>query len=402
MTNSIKKIIFLVGICIFTTSIVLGSSYIYSLDLKTNVSSMQTVAPPTFAFKSAAQILVEPTTGKVIYENNADEKLLPASVTKIMTLLLTMEAIDSGKLAYTDKITCSANASKMGGSQIWFKENEQLSVEECLKAICVVSANDVSMAVAEHIGGSSENFVAMMNNRAKELSMNNTHFMNPHGIDEAEHYTSARDISIMSSELISKHPNILKFTSIWMDTLRGGTFGLTNTNKLIRFYPGANGLKTGSTSQALFNLSGSATKNGLSLIAVVLKAPTAEIRNEEVKQLLDYGFNNYACIKLAKKDEVIGDVKIEKANIEKVHLKFAEDINNIMDKGQKAEIVKEVKIDKKLLAPVKATKQIGEVIFKNGENVVYVQKVYIGENIPKISLSQMYKKMLKNYYIFLK
>lgn len=402
MTNSIKKIIFLVGICIFTTSIVLGSSYIYSLDLKTNVSSMQTVAPPIFAFKSAAQILVEPTTGKVIYENNADEKLLPASVTKIMTLLLTMEAIDSGKLAYTDKITCSANASKMGGSQIWFKENEQLSVEECLKAICVVSANDVSMAVAEHIGGSSENFVAMMNNRAKELSMNNTHFMNPHGIDEAEHYTSARDISIMSSELISKHPNILKFTSIWMDTLRGGTFGLTNTNKLIRFYPGANGLKTGSTSQALFNLSGSATKNGLSLIAVVLKAPTAEIRNEEVKQLLDYGFNNYACIKLAKKDEVIGDVKIEKANIEKVHLKFAEDINNIMDKGQKAEIVKEVKIDKKLLAPVKATKQIGEVIFKNGENVVYVQKVYIGENIPKISLSQMYKKMLKNYYIFLK
>ncbi|MEG2484307.1 MAG: D-alanyl-D-alanine carboxypeptidase family protein [Clostridia bacterium] len=402
MTNSIKKIIFLVGICIFTTSIVLGNSYIYSLDLKTNVSSMQTVAPPTFAFKSAAQILVEPTTGKVIYENNADEKLLPASVTKIMTLLLTMEAIDSGKLAYTDKITCSANASKMGGSQIWFKENEQLSVEECLKAICVVSANDVSMAVAEHIGGSSENFVAMMNNRAKELSMNNTHFMNPHGIDEAEHYTSARDISIMSSELISKHPNILKFTSIWMDTLRGGTFGLTNTNKLIRFYPGANGLKTGSTSQALFNLSGSATKNGLSLIAVVLKAPTAEIRNEEVKQLLDYGFNNYACIKLAKKDEVIGDVKIEKANIEKVHLKFAEDINNIMDKGQKAEIVKEVKIDKKLLAPVKATKQIGEVIFKNGENVVYVQKVYIGENIPKISLSQMYKKMLKNYYIFLK
>ncbi|MEG2459725.1 MAG: D-alanyl-D-alanine carboxypeptidase family protein [Clostridia bacterium] len=402
MTNSIKKIIFLVGICIFTTSIVLGSSYIYSLDLKTNVSSMQTVAPPTFAFKSAAQILVEPTTGKVIYENNADEKLLPASVTKIMTLLLTMEAIDSGKLAYTDKITCSANASKMGGSQIWFKENEQLSVEECLKAICVVSANDVSMAVAEHIGGSSENFVAMMNNRAKELSMNNTHFMNPHGIDEAEHYTSARDISIMSSELISKHPNILKFTSIWMDTLRGGTFGLTNTNKLIRFYPGANGLKTGSTSQALFNLSGSATKNGLSLIAVVLKAPTAEIRNEEVKQLLDYGFNNYACIKLAKKDEVIGDVKIEKANIEKVHLKFAEDINNIMDKGQKAEIVKEVKIDKKLLAPVKATKQIGEVIFKNGENVVYVQKVYIGENIPKISLSQMYKKMLKNYYIFSK
>ncbi|MEG2275125.1 MAG: D-alanyl-D-alanine carboxypeptidase family protein [Clostridia bacterium] len=402
MTNSIKKIIFLVGICIFTTSIILGNSYIYSLDLKTNVSSMQTVAPPTFAFKSAAQILVEPTTGKVIYENNADEKLLPASVTKIMTLLLTMEAIDSGKLAYTDKITCSANASKMGGSQIWFKENEQLSVEECLKAICVVSANDVSMAVAEHIGGSSENFVAMMNNRAKELSMNNTHFMNPHGIDEAEHYTSARDISIMSSELISKHPNILKFTSIWMDTLRGGTFGLTNTNKLIRFYPGANGLKTGSTSQALFNLSGSATKNGLSLIAVVLKAPTAEIRNEEVKQLLDYGFNNYACIKLAKKDEVIGDVKIEKANIEKVHLKFAEDINNIMDKGQKAEIVKEVKIDKKLLAPVKATKQIGEVIFKNGENVVYVQKVYIGENIPKISLSQMYKKMLKNYYIFSK
>ena len=178
----------------------------------------------------------------------------------------------------------------MGGSQIWFKEGEKLTVDEALKAICVVSANDVTVAMAEHIGGSEENFVKMMNEKAVELGMENTHFMNSHGIDEENHYTSAKDVAIMSRELINKHPDILKYTSIWMDSLRDGTFALSSTNKLIRYYEGATGLKTGSTSQALFNLSGTATRNNTSFIAVVMKAPSSNVRLAEVKQLLDYRF----------------------------------------------------------------------------------------------------------------
>lgn len=197
-----------------------------------------------------------------------------------------------GKLSYEDKITCSAKASGMGGSQIWFKEGEVLTVDEALKAIAIVSANDTCVAMSEHIGGSEENFVKMMNEKAKELGMENTNFMNCHGIDEENHYSSAKDIAIMSREIITKHPDILKYTSIWMDTLRDGTFGLSSTNKLIRYYEGATGLKTGSTSQALFNLSGTATRNGTTYIAVVMRAPTSDIRLQEIKQLLDFRFCN--------------------------------------------------------------------------------------------------------------
>ena len=193
-----------------------------------------------------------------------------------------------GKISYDDKIVCSANASHMGGSQIWFKEGEELTVNDALKAIAVVSANDVCMAVSEHIGGSEQNFVKMMNEKAKELGMKNTSFMNCHGIDTEGHYTTAKDIAIMSRELITKHPDILKYTSIWMDTLRDGTFGLSSTNKLIRYYDGATGLKTGFTSDAGYNLSGTATRNGTTYIAVVMKAPTSEVRLSEIKQLLDY------------------------------------------------------------------------------------------------------------------
>ena len=267
------------------------------------VSSINTIAAnPQFTFQSEAQVLMEPTTGEILYANNENEKLLPASVTKIMTLLLTMEQIDSGKMAYEDKVKCSAKASHMGGSQIWFKENEELTVDECLKAICVVSANDVTVAMAEKIGGSEENFVKMMNDKALELGMENTCFKNSHGIDEEGHYSTAKDIAIMSRELITKHPDILKYTSIWQDTLRNGEFGLNSTNKLIRFYEGATGLKTGSTSQALFNLSGTATRNGTSFIAVVMRAPSSDIRLQEVKQLLDYGFANYEIKNIFNQD----------------------------------------------------------------------------------------------------
>lgn len=277
---------------IFATSFIYDIKSKENSNTKTDESSISTVSTPEFTFQSEAQLLMEPTTGKILYANNEDERLLPASVTKIMTMLLIMEQIDSGKLKYTDKVKCSANASKMGGSQIWLKEGEELTIDEALKAIAVVSANDTCVMMAEHIGGSESNFVKMMNDKAQELKMENTHFMNCHGIDEDNHYSTAKDIAIMSAELINKHPDILKYTSIWMDSLRDGAFGLSSTNKLIRFYDGATGLKTGSTSKALFNLSGTATRNNTTFIAVVLRAPSSDVRLAEVKQLLDYRICN--------------------------------------------------------------------------------------------------------------
>ena len=228
--------------------------------------------------EAESAILIEQNSGKVLYEKNANEQLRPASVTKIMSILLIMEALDSGKISLDTKVSCSEKASSMGGSQIWLDQTESLTVGEMLKAICVVSANDCVVAMAEFLAGSEEAFVEQMNNRAKELGMNNTVFKNCHGIDEDGHITTSYDIALMSRELLKNHPSITNYTTIWMDSLRNGKSQLVNTNKLIRTYEGATGLKTGSTSLALYNLSASATRNGLSLIAVVMKAPSTKIR----------------------------------------------------------------------------------------------------------------------------
>lgn len=331
----------------------------------TSESSIQTIAPPSFNFTSGAQILMEQSTGNIIYANNENEKMLPASVTKVMTLLLIMEAIDSGKLALTDTVTCSAYASTMGGSQIWFKEGESLTIEEAIKCICIVSANDVSTAMAELIGGSEENFVNMMNEKAKELGMGNTHFMNAHGIDEENHYSCAKDIAIMSRELVTKHPNILKYTSIWMDSIRGGTFTLANTNKLLKSYSGITGLKTGSTSAAGFNLTATATKNDMSLIAVVLKAPSSEIRNNEITQLLNYGFSNYQVKTYAKAGDIIENIQIEKYITGTVDICFETEVTEMLEKGTSADLTKELILSENLQAPLKAGDIVGTVIFKN-------------------------------------
>ena len=311
MKNYQKLIIVFLFIIPIILSNVLGVSFLYDIEKNNDSyiideSSISTSAPtPEFNFQSTAQILMEPKSGKIIYANNENEKLIPASVTKIMTLLLIMENIDSGKLKYTDKVVCSANASGMGGSQIWFKEGEELTVDEALKCICVVSANDVTVAMAEKIGGTESNFVNMMNKKAEELNMTNTHFANSHGVDEEGHYTTALDIAIMSRELINNHPDILKYTSIWMDSIRNGQFGLSSTNKLIRYYEGATGLKTGFTSQALYNLSATATRDGTTFIAVVMKAPTSQIRQQECSQLLDYAFATYESKNIIGKGEIV-------------------------------------------------------------------------------------------------
>ena len=349
-------------------------------------------------FKSKSQILMEMSTGKVIYENNADEKSYPASVTKIMTVLLIMEAIDSGKISYDDKVTCSENAASMGGSQIWFKVGEQLTIDEALKCICVVSANDVCVAMAEMIGGNEENFVKMMNDKAKELGMNGTNFANAHGIDDPNHYTTARDIAIMSRELMTKHPDVTKYTTIWMDSIRGGTFQLSNTNKLIRYYEGATGLKTGFTSTAMYNLSATATKNNMSLVAVVLTAPSSEIRNEEAKQLLNYGFANYEIQKLCDKGQVIDNIKVNKNLKGNIDVILEDSISILNEKGKSVEFDKQVNIGKEFKAPLKKGDIVGNVVYKDKEgNEIGSVNIVTKEEVSKSGIIEYLKYALKIY-----
>ena len=269
---SILKIIciFIIAIFLFPTICIASDTiYTWSNSAKPLTETIPTNATTSLSLNVGSAVLIEQNSGQVLYNQNMHEKLRPASVTKVMTILLIMEAIDSGKLSYTDKIPCSEKAAGMGGSQIWLDVREELTVDEMLKAICVVSANDCTVAMAEYLAGSEEAFVNQMNAKAKELGMNDTTFKNCHGIDEDGHVTSAYDIALMSRELLTKHPSITKYTTIYMDSLRDGKSSLVNTNKLVRNYKGATGLKTGSTSVALYNLSASATRNDLSLIAVI-------------------------------------------------------------------------------------------------------------------------------------
>lgn len=363
-----------------------------------SIEAQPAVAEANFNFTSKSQILMEMSTGRVIYENNADEKAYPASVTKIMTLLLIMEAIDSGKISYEDKVVCSENAASMGGSQIWFKVGEELTVDEALKCICVVSANDVCIAMAELIGGNEENFVKMMNDKARELGMTGTNFVNAHGIDDPNHYTTARDIAIMSRELMVNHPNITKYTTIWMDSIRGGTFELSNTNKLIKYYDGATGLKTGYTSTAMYNLSATATKNDMSLVAVVLTAPSSNIRNEEAKQLLNYGFTNYETQKLCNKGDVIDKINVNKCLKKEIEVVLEKDISLLNEKGSNNEYNKKVTINKNIKAPLKQGAKVGQIIYTDIDgNEVGKANIVVKNDVKKSSILDYIKYSLKTY-----
>ena len=348
-------------------------------------------------------ILISQDTGEVLYEHNAHEKLRPASVTKVMTILLIMEEIDSGRLSYSDKISCSEKASSMGGSQIWLDTREELTVDEMLKAICVVSANDCTVAMAEHIAGSEEMFVNRMNERAKELGMNDTTFKNCHGIDEDGHETSSYDIALMSRELLRNHPSITKYTTIWMDSLRDGKSELVNTNKLIRNYQGATGLKTGSTSLALFNLSASATRDDLSLIAVIMRAPSTKERFSCAKKLLDYGFSTFKYKKFAEKDVEVMNVPINKGVVSEASVKYADTSGKIMNKKSEGNVEQEIIINDNVSAPIEAGQVLGKVEFRvDGEAVASVDLV--AENdVAKLNIFTMGKRILKKwFYLFRK
>ena len=394
----ISTTIALFVVLFFCFNYIFASSYIYELIKSSDVSSIATNANPSFTFESQAQVLMEPETGNIIYANNAEEKMLPASVTKLMTLLLLMEKIDSGALNYSDTITCSENASQMGGSQIWFEEGETLTVDEALKAICIVSANDVTVAVAEKIGGSEENFVSMMNEKAKSLGMNNTHYMNSHGIDEEGHYTCAYDQAILARELISKHPNILKYTSIWMDTLRNGETELNSTNKLIRFYDGATGLKTGYTSLAMYNLVGTATRGNTTFISVIMKAPSSDVRLKETKMLLDYGFSNFETKKIASQNNDLDEIDVDKNINENLKTKISGDVYALCKKGEDSQYETNIIYDENIRAPLHEGDVVGKFqILNNGE--IFDEKDIICINdVLKSNFLDYLIYLLNNYF----
>lgn len=365
-------------------------------------SSSATVTDNPLALDCGVACLIEQNSGLIIYDYNMHEKLRPASVTKIMSLLLIMEALDSGKIQLTDKIPCTEDAAKMGGSQIWLDVRETLTVEEMLKAICVVSANDCVVAMADYLEGSQDAFVKKMNQKAQELGMNDTTFKNCHGIDEDGHLTSAYDIAIMSRELLMNHPSITKYTTIWMDSLRAGKSSLVNTNKLVRNYNGCTGLKTGSTSIALYNLSASATRNNLSLIAVVLKAPTPAIRFSNAQKLLDYGFSNYTVTSFGKKGDVIKSVEIKKGTSSSVDAILENDAEVLMSNGSSKDITQEIKLDDTFTAPILEGQKLGEVEFSINGNVVSTVNLVANKSSDKLSFGSIIKFVMNKWFNMLR
>ena len=357
-------------------------------------SSSETVTDNSLGLDCGAACLIEQNSGLVIYDYNMHEQLRPASVTKIMSLLLIMEALDSGRISLTDRIPCTEDAAAMGGSQIWLDVRETLSVDEMLKAICVVSANDCVVAMADYLEGSQEAFVKKMNQRATELGMNDTCFKNCHGIDEDGHVTSAYDIAIMSRKLLVNHPSIIKYTTIWMDSLRDGKSSLVNTNKLVRNYNGCTGLKTGSTSLALYNLSASATRNNLSLIGVILKAPNTKIRFANAQKLLDYGFSNYSVKSFGKKGDIIKRVRVTKGTLKNVEAVLESDADILISNGSNSEITQELLLDDVVSAPILDKQKLGEIRFSINGNVVSSVNLIANEKVDKLSFISITKLIL--------
>ena len=344
---------------------------------------------------SRAALLMEKTTGQILFAQNEHEALEPASVTKIMTLLLTMDAIDSGALSYDDVVTVSANAAGMGGSQVFLAEGEKITVEELLKSVCVSSGNDAAVALAEKVSGVTELFVEQMNNRAKGLGMDDTHFVNCTGLTAKGHVTSAYDIALMSRELLTRHPDIRRFTTIWTDTIRGGAFGLANTNKLIRFYDGATGLKTGYTASAGYCISATAEREGMELIAVIMKGETADKRNTDAKALLNYGFSTYALVSAAP-EEPLPALPVSMGQAEQVSLTLPEEgVTALVEKGRVSALERCVDLPSSLTAPVAAGQTVGTLTLLDGETEVLTVPILAAEDVPRRSWSGLFAQLLR-------
>ncbi len=365
---------------------------------------MLAVAIPAFAqeketpveIKAKSAVLMDASTGQVLMTHNENEKVYPASVTKIMPLLLICEAIDSGKISLSDTVTVSGTAASKGGSQIWLKEGEQMTVDELLKATAVYSANDACTALGEYLAGSDEAFVKMLNDRAKELGMENTHFENCTGLDDTteNHLTTALDVAIMSRELL-KHEIIMNYTTIWMDSLRNGQTELVNTNKLVRFYEGATGLKTGTTSKAGCCVSASALREGTHLIAVVMGSGNSSDRFETAKAMLNWGFANYSTVTPAIDPSLIPDVGVTGGVTESITPELPEINPVLIEKGRDADITQTVDLAVDVAAPVEKGQVLGTVTFKLGDNIIGKYNITAPEKVDALTFGIVFKRVLK-------
>lgn len=352
---------------------------------------------------SKSALLMEEDTGTILYEQNSHEALPPASVTKVMTLLLIYEGERDGKFDWTDTVQVSEHAASMGGSQVFLEEGETQTAADMTKSIAIASANDAAVAMAEFLAGSEEAFVQKMNERAKELGMEDTNFVNACGLDTEGHVSSAYDIALMSRELMENFPEIKEYTTTWQDSIihktrRGEeTFGLTNTNKLIQWYDGATGLKTGSTGNALYCLSGTAERDGMGLIAVVMAAPDYKVRFQEVMELLDYGFANYTIEKGREKGYAMGEVPVEKGMMDTVEAVVAEEISVLVPKGKESQWETKTELLPAVSAPVEAGTKVGELVYiRDGEEVGRVE-LTAGENVEKANVDTMLRRMLAEW-----
>ncbi len=343
-------------------------------------------------------LLMDVATGTVLYEHNAHQALPPASVTKVMTMLLIMEAIDDGRIRWEDTVTASETAAAKGGSQIFLKAGESMTVSDMVKSIAVSSANDCACAMAEHIAGSEEAFVEKMNARAAELGMNDTRFVNCTGLDDgedaAQHKTSAYDIAVMSRQLLKYHPKITEFTTIWMDTVRDGSFGLSNTNKLVRFYSGATGLKTGFTQDAGYCLSASAQREGLELIAVVMGCETSQDRFAACKSMLDHGFASYALATPQLPEDA--QVPVILGTADTVTAVPGEDTQVLIDKSQKSSLTTRLELDESVTAPVSQGQKLGTLSLMAGDQVLSQVPLVAAQPVAKLSWGQMFKRVMKS------
>ncbi|MCR8660356.1 D-alanyl-D-alanine carboxypeptidase family protein [Paenibacillus endoradicis] len=397
-----KIVLMLVLTCLISSSysgatidaLTLSSEEVETIETNSNVG-------PSLALNAASAVLIDADSGTVIFEKNSNEKLPPASITKVMTMLLVMEAVGQGKIKLTDMVRTSANAASMGGSQIFLEEGEEMSVEEMLKGVAMASGNDASVALAEKLGGTEEEFVKLMNERAKQLGMNNTHFMNSNGLPVENHYSSAYDIALVSRELM-KYDLIRQFTGKYQDYLRKDSekpFWLVNTNKLVRFYPGADGVKTGYTSEAKFCLSASAARDGMRVIAVVMGAPNTKVRNSDVSQMMDYAFAQYSNHVVIEKGATIGSLEIEKGMESRVDLAAEQPFSILIRRGSDtSKIYYEVDMDKSIKAPIVAGQPIGKLTIYQGEQAMKEFELLAPRTVEKVNWFRLLKRSTQSLF----
>jgi D-alanyl-D-alanine carboxypeptidase (penicillin-binding protein 5/6) len=364
-----------------------------------SMPTLAAVPPEPLTVAAEAAILIEPTSGEILYQKNPDRKMHPASVTKLMVMLLTLESLNRGDIKLTDRVTASPEASKMGGSQIWLESGEQMTVAELLKAVCIVSANDASYALAEHVAGSEANFVALMNKRARQLGLKNTFYANTTGLEPTGggtgNLTSARDMALLGREVI-KYSQVFQWTGVWIDSLRGGNSFLRNTNKLVRFYRGCDGLKTGFTGEAGYCLVGTAKREGVRLIAVAMKAPTIDARSRDISTMFNYGFAQYKAQVIYKGGENVGKIRVFRGTEAYVTVKVSRELAAVIRRDATGKLTKTVKLTSLVKAPVNKGQKVGEVRLRHQGRLCGKVDLVAAARVERASLFQIWRTLFRN------